>query len=157
LPIRDFISLSFPLVAVSLLFFGARAVKKQIPEKCGAAVANKKLSDSPAVFPRDANDDRKDDHHHSNDDDGQIQNRACLGRLRVEHLYNVRNQQRSTPQLHVHRLPSKAAPRERQRSSQDSIMPGTSQEWKNFRSTVGPALHTGSIAPESSRYLRARE
>jgi hypothetical protein len=157
LPIRDFISLSFPLVAVSLLFFGARAVKKQIPEKCGAAVANKKLSDSPAVFPRDANDDRKDDHHHGNDDDRQIRHRACLGRLRVEDFYNVRNQQPSAPQLHVHRLLPKPAPRERQRSSQDSIVPSTSQEWKNFRSTVELALHTGSIAPEISRYSRARE
>jgi hypothetical protein len=39
-PIRDFISLSSPLVAVSLLFFWCTAVKKEIPEKCGAAVAN---------------------------------------------------------------------------------------------------------------------
>src|SRR6266404_7633223 len=68
-PIRDFISLSSPLVAVSLLFFWCAAVKKEIPKNCGAAVANKKLSGSPAVFPRDANDDRKDDHHHGNDDD----------------------------------------------------------------------------------------
>ena len=145
MPIRDFIWLSSPLVAVSLLFFWCTAVKKQIPKNCGAAVANKKLSGSPAVFPRDANDDR------------QIQNRACLGRLRVEDFYNVRNQQRSVPQLHVHRLPSKPAPWERQRSSQDSIVPSTSREWKNFCSTVEPALHTGSIAPEISRYSRARE
>jgi hypothetical protein len=59
--------------------------------------------------------------------------------------------------LHVHRLLSKPAPRGRQRSSQDSIVPSTSQEWKNFCSTVEPALHTGSIAPEISRYSRARE
>jgi hypothetical protein len=78
-PIRDFISLSSPLVAVSLLFFWCTAVKKEIPKNCGAAVANKKLSGSPAVFPRDANDDRKNDHDHSNDDDGQIENRARLG------------------------------------------------------------------------------
>ena len=87
----------------------------------------------------------------------QIENRACLRRLRVEDFYNVRNQQRSAPRLHVHRLPSKPAPRERQRSSQDSIVPSASHEWKNFRSTVEPALHTGSIAPEISRYSRARE
>ena len=31
-------------------------------------------------------------------------------------------------QSHVHRLPSKRAPRERQRSSQDSIVPSASQE-----------------------------
>ena len=48
-------------------------------------------------------------------------------------------------------------PRERQRSSQDSFVPGASQEWKNFRSAVEPALHTRSIAPEISRYSRARE
>ena len=76
MPIRDFISLSSPLVAVSLLFFWCTAVKKEIPEKCGAAVANKKLLGSPAVFPRDADDDRKNDDHHGNDDDGQIENRA---------------------------------------------------------------------------------
>ena len=32
-----------------------------------------------------------------------------------------------------------------------------SREWRNFRSTVEPALPTGSIAPEISRYSRARE
>ena len=41
---------------------------------------------------------------------------------------NVGNQKRSARQLHVHRLPSKRAPRERQRSSQDSIVPSASQE-----------------------------
>ncbi len=46
-PIRDFISLSSPLVAVSLLFFWCAAVKKEIPRNCGAAVANKKLSAVP--------------------------------------------------------------------------------------------------------------
>jgi hypothetical protein len=92
-----------------------------------------------------------------NDDNRQIQNRACLGRRRDEDFYNVRNQQRSAPQLHVHWFLSKPAPRERQRSSQDSIVQSTSHEWKNFCSTVEPALHTGSIAPEISRYSRARE
>jgi hypothetical protein len=58
-PIRDFISLSSPLVAVSLLFLWCATVKKEIPKNCGAAVANKKLSGSPAVFQRDANDDRQ--------------------------------------------------------------------------------------------------
>jgi hypothetical protein len=104
----------------------------------------------------DANDHRKDDRHHANNDNRQIENRACLRRLRVENSYNIRNQQRSVPQLHVHRLPSKPAPQER-RNSQDSILPSTSQEWKNFCSIVEPALHTGSIAPEISRYSRARE
>jgi len=147
-PIRDFISLSSPLVAVSLLFFWCAAVKKKYPRTVALLSLTRSCRAVPAVFPRDADDDRKDDHHHGNDDDRQIENRAWLRRLRVGDFYNVRNQQRSAPQLHVHRLPSKPAPRERQRSS---------QEWKNFRSTVEPALHTGSIAPESSRYLRARE
>ncbi len=39
-PIRDFIMWSSPTDAVSLLFFWCTAVKKEIPEKCGAAVAN---------------------------------------------------------------------------------------------------------------------
>ena len=79
MPVRDFISLSFPLVAVSLLFFWCAAVNKEIPKNYGAAVAKKKLSGSPAVFPRDANDDRKNDHDHSNDDHGQIENLARWG------------------------------------------------------------------------------
>src|SRR5262245_23315228 len=80
----------------------------------------------------DANNNRKSDHHHDYDDDGQIENRACLRRLRVEHSYDARNQKWSAGKLNVHRLPPKPAPRQRQRSVQASIVSNASQEWKNF-------------------------
>jgi hypothetical protein len=131
-PIRDFISLNSPLVAVSLLFFWCAKIKKEIPKDCGAAVANKKLSGSPAVFPRDADDDRKIDHHHGNDDDGRIENRACLRRLRVEHLHNVRCQNHCARQLQVHRLVFNQRPFNAGVVRRMSIVASASKEWKNF-------------------------
>jgi hypothetical protein len=122
-PIRDFISLSSPLVAVSLLFFWCAAVKKEIPKNCDSAVANKKLSGSPAVFRAMPTRSAKMTTITAMTTMVRSKNGARLRRLRVEDFYNVRNQQCSAPQLHVHRLPSKPAPCERRRSLQDSIVP----------------------------------